>query len=933
MKKVFYLFTVLLTALLFSCKMGDAALTEYYVVHLQQNIEDDGYTEFERETLNGTTGDFTQATAKSYTGFIVQPFVQEQITANAEIEIKYDRIPVTFTLNLAGGSGETSVTKKYGTPVTKETLPDPTNEGATFSFWAPELPETFKENGTYTANWNYTSYKVKYLFQNIEDDEYSELPDYTEKTYYGKIGEKIAIKPETFEAFEAKEMDAVELTQEGQIITVYFDRKVITVFIDLDGGKGISYVSGKSGAELTANMFGTLSKTGYSYSGFDRELPETFNVTDNNKVIAKVLWVAGGDARYGIKFYKQSKYSDEDVYYEAPELKTKAVGKTGELTKVEYNEKTNQYIINGAAVDIKGFHPVAEDSEYALKNKEILGNETTVVSIYLDRNVSTYYFDYNGGYAVGEEIKFVTGRYEEVVDTPVLARKGYTRSLELWTNEDNPIYFPTESTEKTYTAKWEPNHYTVKYDDNCPADTMPVTKNADPVNDFIYDEEKATSDTGWITREYYTFTGVNTKADGTGVQYNPGDPIYNLTDVADGEVTLYCQWKPYNAPALDKFEAKITIDNSKDYFGEPGLNYLQIEYTLPASYTKTDTDNWFDENCYFSLYINDEVIQEPIKIPNGTSKTIRMLYDFESSKKYTITGCIIYSNTKNNKTVYLPAENKSEAVVYSPLLEPSIQFTACTADSIVLDITPPASEEGFEVAKIEYWAEDSFSSQRNPILDIKDKVEPGKTSRIEITDLREDTLYRFAYYFKDKHNHGTGYITPYQNYYYHKQCFTAKNLAPGTAKVGQIYYDDGTWSYIYDSSKIPVGIILLVDNSGKPTRIFAYDGQDELYWKDAKTKCEDYESKSTKEQFKKGKWTMACKDDFGSISKSQDDYSTKYKIDAAVQTIPGYGSFNLRTSQWVSNYEEYYYYIVRPSSSLTRSSDKYYAVPVTSVGN
>ena len=81
MRKLFFIFTVLFTAILFSCNLGQNNLSEYYVVHLQQNIEDDEYTEVERETLTGLEGSFSEAVEKSYKGFTVQPVVQEKISA------------------------------------------------------------------------------------------------------------------------------------------------------------------------------------------------------------------------------------------------------------------------------------------------------------------------------------------------------------------------------------------------------------------------------------------------------------------------------------------------------------------------------------------------------------------------------------------------------------------------------------------------------------------------------------------------------------------------------------------------------------------------------------------------------------------------------------------------------------------------------------
>lgn len=77
----------------------------YTVIHLQQNINGSGYAEYERESLDGTINTDTAATAKDYTGFTVVPFKQSFIseTGNTIVQIKYDRIKYTVTLDANGG--------------------------------------------------------------------------------------------------------------------------------------------------------------------------------------------------------------------------------------------------------------------------------------------------------------------------------------------------------------------------------------------------------------------------------------------------------------------------------------------------------------------------------------------------------------------------------------------------------------------------------------------------------------------------------------------------------------------------------------------------------------------------------------------------------------------------------------------------------------
>ncbi|MBQ9205691.1 MAG: hypothetical protein IJ158_03135 [Treponema sp.] len=65
----------------------------YTVLHLQQNVDDDQYTQVDSEILYGSIGEQTLATAKTYEGFMALAITQTAITedGNATVEIKYDR--------------------------------------------------------------------------------------------------------------------------------------------------------------------------------------------------------------------------------------------------------------------------------------------------------------------------------------------------------------------------------------------------------------------------------------------------------------------------------------------------------------------------------------------------------------------------------------------------------------------------------------------------------------------------------------------------------------------------------------------------------------------------------------------------------------------------------------------------------------------------
>lgn len=130
--------------------------TPYTARHFLENTELTGYEEqtSDIQHLTGTTDEYTQAEANTYTGFAPDGITQERIAGDGStvVSIYYDRITTTLTFNLDGGTGTESITGKYGTAVTKPQ--DPSRTGYTFTGWTPELPETYPLSGeTYTAVW------------------------------------------------------------------------------------------------------------------------------------------------------------------------------------------------------------------------------------------------------------------------------------------------------------------------------------------------------------------------------------------------------------------------------------------------------------------------------------------------------------------------------------------------------------------------------------------------------------------------------------------------------------------------------------------------------------------------------------------------------------------------------------------------------------
>ena len=156
---------------------------DYTVIHYRQNLNDDNYTEAERETKQGLTNSTVPDVATSYEGFYALLYEKPAIAADGStvVEVYYDRYYYLMNLDLDGGYGVEPIYARYGAPIGD--VGTPTKAGNTFGGWSLDgttvvsLPETMPaENRTYKAVWTADdTAKVTVVFwgENADDEEYS----------------------------------------------------------------------------------------------------------------------------------------------------------------------------------------------------------------------------------------------------------------------------------------------------------------------------------------------------------------------------------------------------------------------------------------------------------------------------------------------------------------------------------------------------------------------------------------------------------------------------------------------------------------------------------------------------------------------------------------------------------------------------------------
>lgn len=226
-------------------------------------------------------------------------------------------------------------------------------------------------------------------------------------------------------------------------------------------------------------------------------------------------------------------------------------------------------------------------------------------------------------------------------------RKGY--KFESWRKyQPNSTAFSTVTKiEKGSTgdiklnAGWIANRYNIKF----VANASNVTGVQEPINNCPYDYAMPLKKCVY-SKDGYTFTGWNTKANGKGTSYKDGGTVLNLTDKDNATVTLYGQWKPTEYQII--YHLDNGINNKKNpatYTMLKGVTLLSPKkegYTFKGWYT----DNTFTKkitsikkgsreniNVYAKWQVNSYNIKFAGNGGKGKSDTLK---NCEYNKAYTL---------------------------------------------------------------------------------------------------------------------------------------------------------------------------------------------------------------------------------------------------------------------------------------------------------
>ena len=493
-----------------------------------------------------------------------------------------------------------------------------------------------------------------------------------------------------------------------------------TVTVKPENGKADIIITQDYGTPITAP---TLTREGYTFKGWDKEIPETMPA-DNITVKAQweinqytIAFDTNGGSEitpitqdYGTKITAPDKPTRKGYTFKGWD---KEIPKTmpAENITVKAQWEINQYTITFDTNGGSEIAPITQDygteitapdnptrKGYTFKgwDKEIpetMPAENITVKAQWEINQYTITFDTNGG----SEIAPITQDYGTEITAPDNpTRKGYT--FKGW-DKEIPETMPAENI--TVKAQWEINQYTITFDTNGGSEIAPITQD--------YGTEITAPDNP--TRKGYTFKGWDKEIPET-------MPAENITVKAQWEINQYTITFDTNggseiAPITQDYGTEITAPDNPTRKGYTFKGWdKEIPKTMPAE-NITITARWKDT-------------EKPTgEIIIGTNKWNEFLNEltlgifFKDTQEVTInavdnSGVVFVSylvtdkelsEAELNSLVFRAYEEpfcidpNGEYIIYVMLVDENINITYLRSDRITLDNIQPVIS-GIENGKI-----------------------------------------------------------------------------------------------------------------------------------------------------------------------------------------------------------------------------------------
>ncbi|QQE79540.1 InlB B-repeat-containing protein [Alicyclobacillus sp. SO9] len=312
-------------------------------------------------------------------------------------------------------------------------------------------------------------------------------------------------------------------TVQVQAYTVTYNGNGATGTVPMDGN---TY---KSGDSVTVAGVGNIINTGNTFAGWNTKA----NGSGTSYAAGSTMTIGSSN----VTLYAQWTANTHSLSYNGNGNTGGSVPSGSDLaynTTVTIPNNTGNLVRTGYT--FVGWNTKANGSgtSYAAGSTLTIGTSNITLYAKWTANKYTVTFNSNGGSSINSEAVAYNGMATKPTDP---TKTGYTFAG--WYSNSRlttPSTFSTPVTgNETLYAKWTANKYTVTYKGNSSTGgTMPTDSNT-----YTIGMNATVLGDGTLAKTGYTFSGWNTKADGTGTRYASGSTLA----MNASNVTLYAQWR------------------------------------------------------------------------------------------------------------------------------------------------------------------------------------------------------------------------------------------------------------------------------------------------------------------------------------------------------------------------------------------------------
>ena len=342
------------------------------------------------------------------------------LTSDTTLYAKWTPIKYTMTFDANGGDGGTSLTQDYGSAITAPTV---TREGYTFTGWSPSVPATVPVGGgTYTAQWSINQYTVTFDANGGDGGTSGKLD-------YGSAitAPTVTREGHTFTGWSPSV--AATVPANDVTYTAQWSINQYTVTFDANGGEGGTSGKQDYGSAITAP---TVTRTGYTFTGWSPEVAATVPADD-------VTYVAQWSInQYTVTFNANG-------------------GEGGTSGKQDYGSAITAPTVTREGHTFTGWSPSVAAT--------VPANDVTYTAQW-SVNQYTVTFDANGGEGG------TSGKqdYGSTITAPTVTREGYT-----FMGWSPSVAATVPANDVTYVAQWSINQYTISFNSNGGTAVDPIT--------------------------------------------------------------------------------------------------------------------------------------------------------------------------------------------------------------------------------------------------------------------------------------------------------------------------------------------------------------------------------------------------------------------------------------------------------------------------